>query len=73
MADGGEVIVTYMRSLSLQHGASSASGWRSRPSDIEGSCEYIEYAIVPDSQQNVVSQMEVGWEQTTPHSKVSML
>jgi hypothetical protein len=28
-------------SLSPRHGASSGSGWRRRPPDMEGSCEYI--------------------------------
>jgi hypothetical protein len=29
-------------SLSPRHGASSGCGWRRRPPDMEGSCEYIE-------------------------------
>jgi hypothetical protein len=28
--------------LSTRHGVSSRSGWRKRPLDVEGSCEYIE-------------------------------
>jgi len=32
---------TVSGSLSPPHGASSGCGWRKRPPDTEGSCEYI--------------------------------
>jgi hypothetical protein len=33
-------------------------GWRRQPPDVEGSCEYIEWAVA-NSQQRVVLQLQV--------------
>jgi hypothetical protein len=46
-------------SLSPRHGASSGCGWRRRPPDTEGSCEYIEQAVA-DRRQGVVLQLRGG-------------
>jgi hypothetical protein len=46
-------------SLSSRHSAYSGRGWRRRPRDIDGSWEYIEYAVMV-SRQGVVLQL-VGW------------
>jgi hypothetical protein len=52
--------------LSTWHDASSRCGWRRRPPGMEGSCEYIEYAIA-DSQQGMVLQLE-SWAWTNNSS-----
>jgi hypothetical protein len=44
-------------SLSPRHSVSSDCGWRRRPPDIEGSCEYIEEAT-SNSRRGVVIQSE---------------
>ena len=36
--------------LSPRHGAPASCGWRKRPEDVEGNCEYIELELV-DSRQ----------------------
>jgi len=47
-------------SLSPWHGTSSfGCGWRTPNPDLEGSCEYIEYAAT-DSREGVVAQLG-GW------------
>jgi len=56
--DKAEVLSTFSPmfsgSLSPQNGASSGYGWRSRPTDVEGSCEYI------DSRKEVFLHL-CGW------------
>jgi hypothetical protein len=42
--------------MSPRHGASLDFGWRRRPPDMVGSCEYIEEAVA-DSRQGVVLQL----------------
>ena len=46
-------------SLSPRHDASSGCGWRNGPSNMEGSCEYIEQAVA-DSRKGLVAQLG-GW------------
>jgi len=43
-------------SLSTWHGASLGFGWRSRPPDMNGTCEYIEQ-VVAASREAVVFQL----------------
>jgi len=45
--------------MSQWHGVSLGHGWRRQPPDMEGSCKYIEEAVV-DSSHGVILQL-VGW------------
>ena len=42
----------FVLGLSPRHGASSGCGWRRRPPDTEGSCDYIEQGVA-DNRQGV--------------------
>jgi hypothetical protein len=55
----GEFILPLVSDLQ-RHGAFSGCGWRRRPADMEGICEYIEQEVA-DSPQVVVLKLG-GWE-----------
>jgi hypothetical protein len=60
--------------LSPPKEAFSFCGWRRRPTDMEGRCEYTEYAVI-GSRKEMVFHLEcwIGVKNSTPKKKISAL